>query len=101
MYKKKDRIINSVENLSNYVEGNDVYNSTLFYFLADPTIEREPYQVTVYEYRPDLIAEDFYGSTEYMGILLVQLGLSLSDLKKGTTIFLIPKAIVDSIIDQM
>lgn len=98
MYTKESRLVGSKENLSNYVEGNDVYNSTFLHVIADQSIEKVPYQITVYEYRPDQIAADFYGSTEYLGILLAQLGIGLDQLSKGTILYLIPKDTIDLII---
>lgn len=101
MYAKESRIIGARENLSNYIEGEDVYNSLFLHIINDPTIERSLYQITVYEYRPDLIARDFYGSEDYLGILLVQVGLSLEQYKKGTVLSLIPKSIIDGVLANM
>ena len=89
MCAKESRIIGARENLSNYIEGEDVYNSLFLHIINDPTIERSLYQITVYEYRPDLIARDFYGSEDYLGILLVQVGINLEQYKKGTVLSLI------------
>lgn len=98
MYKKEPRLIGKKENVSNYVEGVDVYNSTFLHLLCDPTLTKTPYQITTYEYRPDLIAKDFYGSDSYMGILLAQTGLELSSYVRGQFIYLLPKETVDLII---
>lgn len=101
MYAKESRIIGARENLSNYIEGEDVYNSLFLHIINDPTIERSLYQITVYEYRPDLIARDFYGSEDYLGILLVQVGINLEQYKKGTVLSLIPKSIIDGVLANM
>ena len=101
MYTKESRIIGARENLSNYIEGEDVYNSLFLHIINDPTIERETYQITVYEYRPDLISKDFYGSTDYLGILLIQVGLGLSQYTKGTVLRLIPKETIDGLLANM
>ena len=98
MYTKESRIIGARENLSNYIEGEDIYNSLFLHIINDPTIEKETYQITVYEYRPDLISKDFYGSEDYLGILLVQVGLNLDQYTKGTVLSLIPKSTIDGIL---
>jgi len=99
MYKKSKTIINNKENISNYIEGIDVYNSYFLSKIKDPNIDRTPYEITVYEYRPDLITRDFYGSENYLGILLVQNPINLSSYTKGTVIKLIPKNIIDQLIN--
>jgi hypothetical protein len=101
MYKKQQKIQSSITNLSNYVEGFDVYNSWFLQKLGDQSLRREKYQITVYEYRPDLIAEDFYGDPNYMGILMSQIRIKLENLKRGVILELIPKEIIDNIISSM
>lgn len=101
MYTKENRLIGKRENLSNYVEGNDVYNSTFLHYLSNSDIAKTPYQITVYEHRPDLIAQEFYGSVDYLGILMVQIGLGLEDLTKGTILYLIPKDTIDTLLRNM
>lgn len=101
MFKKEKRIIGTKQNLNNYVEGYDVYNSYFLHVITDPTITKTPYEITVYEYRPDLIAEEFYGSKDYLGILLVQTGLSLEQYTRGTILELIPKYTIDLAIGNM
>lgn len=98
MYTKSSEIIISSNLLVNYIEKFDVYNSKLLYKLADPSIEKTLYEITVNEYRPDLIAFDFYGSAEYLPYVLISSGMTLDQLKRGTIIKLIPKAQLDSII---
>lgn len=101
MYTKEQKIQNSLTNLSNYIEGFDVYNSLFLQKISDPTLEREKYQITVHEFRPDLMAQDFYGSSEYMGILLVQARVDLKSLKRGVVLELLPKTTIDNIISGM
>lgn len=101
MYKKKEIILSSKESLANYIDGFDIYNSTLLYEMNDPYLPRENYEITVYEYRPDLIARDFYGSEKYTDLLFIQCAKTLSDFKKGTVLSLIPKKILDEILKKM
>ena len=101
MYKRENKIIGSIENLSNYVEGVDVYNSELLHLMNDPELSKVPYEITVYEYRPDLIARDFYSSESYLGLLLIQTGLSLDQYTRGTVIYLLPKATLDALISNL
>ena len=101
MYSKNSRLINSVEDLSNYVEDFDIYNSYFLYLISDPSLIREDYQIKVYSYRPDLIARDFYGSEKYLGILMAQTKLRLDGFKKGTILSLIPKKTIDEIIKNL
>lgn len=98
MYTKENRLIGKRENLSNYVEGNDIYNSAFLHHISDPDIVKIPYQITINEYRPDMIAKDFYGSEDYLGILMVQIGSGFDQLTKGTILYLIPKDTIDAII---
>ena len=101
MYRRNKKIISNKLEMGNYVEGFDVYNSLFLKKLLDPEITREKYKIVVYEYRPDLIAEDYYGSSDYLSILLVSTGLGIEDFKKGKYLDLIPKNIVDSILDSL
>lgn len=101
MYKKFNQIIISPRNLQNYVEGVDVYNSTLFYRLQDPYLTREDYEIDVYEYRPDLIAKDFYGSEDYQGIVIFQNHLPLTEYHKGKVLKLISRSVIETILDSL
>lgn len=101
MYRKKSKIVNTSENLGNYIEGFDVYNSLFLYKLSDQSLTREDYVITVYEYRPDLIARDYYGSTSYMGIVLAQTKLTTEQFKKGTVLKLLPKSTIEGIINSL
>jgi len=101
MYKKSNTIISNKENLANYIEGYDIYNSTLLVILNDPSISRVQYEITAYEYRPDLLAKDFYGSTSYMGLLILQASRGLETYKRGSILNLIPKNILDNILSNI
>lgn len=101
MYTKKDVIISNKENLSNYIDGIDVYNSSILVYLNNPIIERESYEITAYEYRPDLIAEDYYGSVSYAGLLMLQAARGLETYKQGAILKLIPKRILDNILSNI
>jgi hypothetical protein len=101
MYSKTDKIFSGLSKLENYIEGNDVYNSKLLFLLSDPTIEREDYEILVHQYRPDLIAEDYYGDSSYEGLLILQSSMSLASFTKGTILHLIPKEILDSILGSL
>ena len=101
MYTKQNRIISNKNDLSNYIEGVDVYNSELLLKLQDPRLNRDVYEVTVYQFRPDLIAKDYYGSESYMGLVIVQNGMGLEKYTKGTFLSLIKKTDLDNIINGM
>ncbi len=101
MYKREQKIQNSVSELSNYIEGFDVYNSLFLQRISNPNLTREKYRITVHEYRPDLMALDFYGDSSYMGILLVQAKRRLTGLGRGVVLELLPKNIIDNIISGL
>lgn len=101
MYKKATSITMNKQDLSNYIEGYDIYNSELLLRLQDPSIEKEDYLITTNSYRPDLIADDYYGSTSYLGIMMMTTSLELEDYKKGNILSLIPKNVIDSIINSL
>lgn len=101
MYRKNKTIIENKEDLGNYIEGYDVYNSLLLLKLSDASFKKEAYQITTYEYRPDLIAKDYYNSETYLVYVLLQGGKSIEGYKKGTILRLIPKDILDSIISSI
>ena len=98
MYSKANKVSSGIEDVVNYISGCDVYNSKLIEQLRDPSLPREQYEIKTFEYRPDLIAKDFYGSTDYEGLLMIQTGSTLTNFKKGTTITLIPKSNLDSLL---
>ena len=101
MFNKSNNTVVSSNLLVNYIDNVDVYNSKLLYKLSNPVIEKIPFEITVHEYRPDLIAQDFYGSIEYLPYVLISSGMSLEQLKKGVVIKLIPKTTLDRIIKSL
>ena len=98
MYTKQNRIISNKAELANYIEDFDVYNSKLIEKLRNPALSKNVYEITVYEYRPDLIAQDFYGSTTYTGLVILQCGIGLESYTKGTVLSLLSKSTIDSIL---
>ena len=98
MYNRANTVSSGLENVTNYISGCDVYNSKLIELLKDPGLEREEYEIKTFEYRPDLIAQDFYGSTDYEGLLMIQTGTTLVNYKKGETLMLISKSNLDSLL---
>lgn len=98
MYTRAKIVSSALEDIVNYVEGEDVYNSKLIELLRDPGLEREEYEITTFEYRPDLIAKEVYGSAGYESLIMIQTGTTLTNYKKGETLMLIPKASLDSLL---
>lgn len=101
MYLKAKRINKSKKDLSNYVDGFDLYNSRIIDILKDYDEEKISYEIKTMEKRPDLIAEDIYGSTDYLGILYLTVGLPLESYTKGTVLKVFPKRILDKIIESL
>ena len=98
MYTRANKVSSGLENAENYISGYDVYNSKLIEQLRDPGLPREQYEIKTFEYRPDLIAKDFYGSVDYESLLMIQTGSTLTNYKKGTTLTLIPKSNLDTLL---
>lgn len=101
MYTKNSSMISNKTELANYIDGYDVYNSSILIYLSNPRIERVNYLITAYEYRPDLIARDFYGDVSYQSLLMLQVGGALEGYKRGYTIQLIPKTTLDAILGNI
>lgn len=101
MYNKPTKYTYTSEELSNYIEGNDVYNSSFLSIISNSAITRETYVISEFEYRPDLIAAEVYGSSSYEGILILQTGLTLDKFIKGKRLELIPKKTLDSILNNL
>lgn len=101
MFTKESKIINNKQNLSNYISGFDVYNSSLLIYLNDPQIERENYEIMTYTFRPDLIAEDYYGDASYEGLVVLMASIGLENYTKGSVIQLIPKSVLDNILSNI
>lgn len=101
MFTKNNKLISNIQNMSNYIEGYDAYNSKLLKDLDDPNIERETYIIKTFQYRPDLIASDYYGSTDYTSYVVYQSKSSLQNLTRGKVLSLIPKATLDELINNI
>lgn len=101
MYTRNNKVSSSIDDIVNYIEGYDVYNSKLIEVLRDPSLPREDYEIKTYEYRPDLIAKDFYGSEDYEGLIMIQTGYTLTNFTLGTTLSLIPKTSIDSLLRSL
>lgn len=101
MYTRANKVSSGIEDAVNYISGYDVYNSKLIERLRDPSLPREQYEVKVFEYRPDLIAQEVYGSTEYEALLMIQTGSTLTNFEKGVTLSLISKSSLDSLLRSL
>lgn len=101
MYSKENKVYTGLSGVENYIKDNDVYNSKLLLLMSDPSVEREKFTILKHQYRPDLIAKDFYGDESYEGLLLIQSALSLSDYYEGAVLELIPKKTLDSILNSI
>lgn len=103
MFTKTNKISNKRENLHNYIEGFDIYNSDFLLKLSNPELEKErlSYEIRTYQYRPDLIAKDFYGSSDYEGILILQASRTLATYTKGSILRLLPKTIIDNLLSNL
>ena len=98
MYRRDKTVSSSFEEIVNYVEGTDIYNSLLLERIKDPALPKETYEIKTYEYRPDLIAKDYYGSAGYEGLLMIQTGSTLLNFRKGEVLSLIPKENLDQLL---
>lgn len=101
MYRKNSNSISNRQDLSNYIEDRDIYNSVLLEKLSSSSIERTNYLITTKEYRPDLIAKEIYGDTKYTGLLVLTQGCGLDGFYKGAVLRVIPKNTLDSIIGSV
>lgn len=97
MFKQNKTLNSSKVELANFIEEQDIFNSLLMEKMNVPGLVRVLHKVSS-NYRPDLVAKDFYGSAEYMGILLLQVNPSLTEFKKGNELRLLPKETIDNII---
>lgn len=97
MYTRQPRIYTNLTDLSFYIENHDVYNSKLLFLLSQPGLETEPYIIKE-PYRTDLIAQDYYGSSDYEDYVILQTKLPISELKEGLVINLLTKKQLDRIL---
>ena len=82
MFTRPSRIYTDVKNLEHYIEGADVYNSLLLFYLQDPTLETEEYIVKT-PYRTDIIAEEFYKNAEFEPYVIFQLKTPINMVTRG------------------
>ena len=101
MYTRNNKVSSNIDDIVNYIEGSDVYNSKLIEVLRDPSLPREEYEIKTYEYRPDLVAKEVYGSDAYEGLVMIQTGSTLTNFSKGTTLNLIPRSTLDSLLKSL
>jgi len=101
MFKKKNKIVTAKNDPSNYISGYDIFDSLLLSLINDQNLYREEFEITIHEYRPDLIAQDIYGSSSYLGLLLLQVKKPLSSFSKGTVLKVLPKTTLDSILGMI
>jgi hypothetical protein len=101
MYNKPTKYTYTSEELSNYIEGNDIYNSSFLSIISNPAYPKITYIISEYEFRPDLIAREVYGSTSYEGLLMIQTGLVISDYTKGRKLEIFSKSTLDNILNNL
>ena len=101
MYKSNKSVTSGIWNLTNYIDGSDIYNAYIIQELQRPDLSREMYEIKNYKYRPDLVAKDYYGSENYTGLVLLQTGLTLSNFKRGVILNLIRKDDLDRILRNL
>lgn len=98
MYQRPKRIYTNLKRLENYIEGVDVYNSLLLLRLQDPTLETSEYTIKT-PYRPDVIAEEFYGDVGYEPFVILQLRVSIDQITRGRVFRFIIKSEIDRILE--
>lgn len=101
MYKKKNITTSGKQDLSNYIEGFDVYNAEITELINDPKLNWTTYTITTFEFRPDLIAEEVYGDVKYLGVLFLLCGTSFENYTKGTVLSLLPKEEINKILEKL
>jgi hypothetical protein len=91
----------TVNDICNYIDGTDVYNSRILDLLKDPSLPRTKYIINTNEYRPDLIAKDIYGDTIYLPYLMLSCCAGLASFRKGTVLEVLPKHTIEGIINSL
>ena len=100
MYTRPKRIYTNLKRLENYIEGTDVYNSLLLFLLQDSSLETSEYTIKT-PYRPDLIAEEFYGDVGYEPFVILQLKTPIDQVTRGRVFKFIVKSEIDRILNQI
>jgi hypothetical protein len=98
--RNKENFISKDDDLSTYIDGVDVFNSVLLDKIRDAHSERVPYEIRTFEYRPDLICEELYNDVDLLGLFMLSCGVSLSDLKKGAIIQVLPRDVLIRILKE-
>lgn len=101
MYTKSDRIEQTKQDLKNYIDGFDVFNSIILDKLKELEPDKTNYTITTHEYRPDLIAKEIYGDTKYTGLLILTCAVGLEAYKKGNVLRIIPKSSLDRALSEI
>lgn len=101
MFTKKKSITSSTNLMSYYIDGKDIFNSKLLRVMTDPKFTKVSYIIDRFEYRPDLIAQEFYGSEDFQGLLMFQTKLKLEEYTKGRILYLLPKSTLLNIIENL
>ena len=100
MYTKPSRIYTNIKNLENYINGADVYNSLLLFYLQDPSLETKEYIVKT-PYRTDIIAEEFYGDVGYEPFVILQIKTPINKVTRGRSFNLITKEELTKILEKI
>ena len=100
MYTKPSRIYTNIKNLENYINGADVYNSLLLFYLQDPSLETKEYIVKT-PYRTDIISEEFYGDVGYEPFVILQLKTPINKVTRGKSFNLITKEELTKILEKI
>lgn len=100
MYTKPSRIYTNIKNLENYINGVDVYNSLLLFYLQDPSLETKEYTVKT-PYRTDIIAEEFYGDVGYEPFVILQLKTPINKVTRGRSFNLITEEELIKILEKI
>lgn len=100
MYTKPSRIYANLTDFENYLNGADVYNSLLLFYLQDPNLTTSEYTVKT-PYRTDVIAKEFYGDLDYETYVILQIKTPLDQITEGRVFKLITKDRIDSILRKI
>ena len=91
MYTKVDKKKFSISNeeIEGYIDESDIFGSSLLYNISlNPFATREAYTIKTKEFRPDLVAKDYYGDVKYESYVILQAG-GIENIYPGNTIYLL------------
>lgn len=101
MYDKKKSIVKvGVLELSNYIEGNDLYNSKFIYMFRKLN-QHSTYKINTRDFRLDLIALATYGDVTMGELILLYNGLTISELKTDLELKLFKKEDLVNLIGKL